>query len=255
MRLKIVLITLLLAACAAPTPPAAPLPWREPPSLLSDEDAYVVHTAVAVVAMSPPELRAFLAREGSLIAYMEPVGSLAPPAASDPLEGDWPEAGARRRLTLADGHQLLERSHKNETRDFRYQAFGFTNAAGRGVDHIYADWTLTEVPDGTHFEWTYRLVPKNPIARVFVRRFRDRELAPFMQGTLDRMAVAARGAQDDADRPPVTRGERSSRRGRGPRSGRRRPRAARGSRRGALRPRGRRARASPRGAGRPPHLG
>ena len=114
----------------------------------------MVHTAVtvAVVSMSPPELRAFLAREGRLIAYMESVGSLTPPASSDPLEGDWPEAGARRRLTLADGHQPLERGLKNETRDFRYQPSGFTNAAGQGLDYIYADWTLTEVPDGTRFE-------------------------------------------------------------------------------------------------------
>lgn len=189
MRSQLAALSLLLAACSTPEVPTTPVAWSDPPPLLTDEDDYVSNTASVTVPLDPAELRAFLSENGSLIAYMEPVGSIAPPSARTPIEGTWPDEGARRRLTLADGHQLLERSLKNETDDFRYQAFGFTNAAGRGVDHIYADWRLTPTPDGgTRFEWTYRLAPKNPVARLVVRRTRDRELAPFMQGTLDRMA-------------------------------------------------------------------
>ncbi|MEM9839956.1 MAG: SRPBCC family protein [Pseudomonadota bacterium] len=185
-------IALALAACASPAPPSEPIAWFDPPELLEDESQYVVSHASVTVPMTPTELRAFLAGRGSLIRYMEPVGSIAPPVDEIPLEGIWPEQGARRILIQQDGHQILEHSLKNETRDFRYQAFGFTGSAARGVDHIYADWSLTPVESGTQFDWTYRVAPKNAVARIFVRRLRDNELRPFMQGAVDRMAEAAR---------------------------------------------------------------
>ncbi|MEM1396562.1 MAG: SRPBCC family protein [Pseudomonadota bacterium] len=203
MRSKVTIMAILatvLAACSS-EPPSEPIAWFDPPDLLENESDYVVSVASATVPMTPRELRAFLAGKGSLIKYMEPVGSIAPPIERTPISGTWPDEGARRRLTQADGHQLLERSLKNETSDFRYQAFGFTSSAGRGVDHIYADWSLTPVEKGTLLEWTYRVAPTNALTRIFVRRTRDNELRPFMQGTMDRMAAAALAAKASVEVP------------------------------------------------------
>ena len=176
-----------------------PLPGFDPPELLADEGDYVISVATATAPMTPSELRSYLAKNGSLIQYMEPVGSIAPPVERMPISGAWPEKGARRRLIQADGHQLLERSLKNEITDFRYQAFGFTSGAGRGVDHIYADWSLEPIEQGTRFEWTYRVAPKT---RLFVRL----SSAPLSgscsrscKATMDRMAAAVRSAKADQD--------------------------------------------------------
>ncbi|MEM1139228.1 MAG: SRPBCC family protein [Pseudomonadota bacterium] len=203
MKYRLVFVSLIaasLAACAPPAPPTEPVAWFDPPDLLADEKAYVVSIATTTVPMSPEELRAFLVDQGSLLVFMEPVGSIAPPVGQTAIEGVWPDEGARRRLIQQDGHQLLERSLKNETSDFRYQAFGFTSGIGRGVDHIYADWSLTPVEGGTQFDWTYRLAPKHALARIVVRRTRDNALQPFMQGTLDRMTLAAQATKSG----PVT---------------------------------------------------
>ncbi|MEO0400642.1 MAG: hypothetical protein AAF224_14625 [Pseudomonadota bacterium] len=195
---KLVLIifgVFALVACGTSTPPSEPIAWRDPPPLLEDESQYLTYTATVTVPMTSVELREFLQTEGSLIEFMEPVGSIAPPKERTAISGVWPEKGARRRLRQIDGHQILEVSLKNEVTDFRYQAFAFTGSAARGVDHIYADWSLIPTEDGVQFDWTYRLAPRNAIARIVLRRLRDRELAPFMQGAMDRMADAVRAAK------------------------------------------------------------
>ena len=128
---------------------------------------------------------------------MEPVGDLVAPVKRVPIRGIWPEEGARRSLVQQDVHQMLEHSLKNEMLDFRYQDFGFTGSAGRGVDHIYADWSLIPVEKGTDFVWTYRVAPKNRLARFFVRKNLSDQLQPFMQGAIDRMAIAARAHVED----------------------------------------------------------
>lgn len=184
----------LLASCGGAQAPTQPMDWHEPPALLEDDSGYITSIATATVPMTPPELREFLAGENSLIKYMEPVGSIAAPVERVPIEGTWPDEGARRRLVQRDGHQLLERSLKNELTDFRYQAFAFTSRAGWGVDHIYADWSLTPVENGTRFVWTYRVAPKSWLVTPILRRTRDKELRPFMQGAMDRMAKAARAS-------------------------------------------------------------
>lgn len=188
--LATLLLALPLVACGTATPPTEPIPWQDPPALLEDESRYISYTATATVPMEPNELRDYLKESGSLIKYMEPVGSIAPPKDSIALRGEWPDKGARRILIQVDDHQILERSLKNDVDDFRYQAFGFTGEAARGVDHIYADWSLTPVEGGTRFDWTYRFASKNFIARRVITGLRDEELAPFMQGTMDRMAEA-----------------------------------------------------------------
>ncbi|MEO0963175.1 MAG: SRPBCC family protein [Pseudomonadota bacterium] len=193
--LTALVLAALTAACAAQDAPTEPVAWVDPPEILSDESDYVISAATATVPLSPEELRAYLAENGSLIAFMEPVGSIAPPVDSQAIRGTWPDEGSRRRLIQVDGHQILERSLKNEVTDFRYQAFALTSGAGWAVDHIYADWSLTPVEGGTRFDWTYRVAPKYGILRVFMNRMRDNELHPFMQGAMDRMAAAVRTEQ------------------------------------------------------------
>ncbi len=189
---SIVLLALVLSACSTVKVPEQPLTWFEPPELLEDESRYISSVASATIPMTPVELREFLAGKNSLIKYMEPVGDIAPPVKRVPIEGVWPEQGARRSLVQQDGHQMLERSLRNELTDFRYQVFGLTSGASRGIDHIYADWSLEAVEGGTLFVWTYRVAPRYKIARPFVRRTLNNELQPFMQRAVDRMAVAAR---------------------------------------------------------------
>ncbi|MGF1543889.1 MAG: SRPBCC family protein [Parvularculaceae bacterium] len=106
--------------------------------------------------------------------------------------------GAARRLTLADGHYVIERVLENRPDFFKYQVWVFTNAAGRGVDQIVGEQRFTETADGVTFEWTYNIKPKNALTRIFVRRVANRDIRPFLQNGIDGFAAAARDRVDAA---------------------------------------------------------
>ena len=196
MRLPLLVSTLavILTGCGEPSIPTEPPKATPPPDVATS--GFLTAYAEQTIAMSVPEVRAFLADQ-PLISFLEPTENISNPVDGETLEGDWPEPGASRWLRLADGHYVVERILENEEDFFKYQVFVFTNAAGRGVDQIVGEQRFVAVEDGTRFEWTYNVLPANFVARQFVRNNMD-EIGVYISGGLERFAVAANAsvAQD-----------------------------------------------------------
>ncbi|MEM1148409.1 MAG: SRPBCC family protein [Pseudomonadota bacterium] len=189
MRLSLIALTALLANCtSAVTPPETPPAYSEPPPLA--DEGYISVVTSADVPMSVAELRAFLL-DRPFISFLEATETISPPVAEEPLRGDWLTPGAVRRLQLQDGHYVIERVLENEPERFTYQAWVFTNAAARGVNHIFGEQRFVALgPDETRFEWTYNVKPKSSVTAFFVRR-QVPELTEFMQVGTQSMAAAA----------------------------------------------------------------
>ena len=189
MRLTVIAFTALLASCTSSiSPPDAPPSYSEPPPLA--ETGYVTVVTSADIPMSVPELRAFLL-ERPFISFLEATDSISPPVAEETLRGEWLTPGAVRRLELEDGHYVIERVLENEPELFSYQAWIFTNAAARGVNHILGEQRFIALsPDETRFEWTYNVKPKSSFTALFVRR-QVPELTEFMDTGTQAMAAAA----------------------------------------------------------------
>ena len=197
MRLPLIAFAALVASCtSAITPPETPPAYSEPPPLA--DDGYVTVVTSAEIPMSVSDLRAFLI-DRPFITFLEATESISPPISEQPLSGEWLTPGAVRRLQLADGHYVIERVLENEPELFSYQAWVFTNAAARGVNHIFGEQRFIALsPEQTRFEWTYNVKPKSAVTAFFVRR-QVPELTQFMDvGTLA-MAAAAAGVATRAD--------------------------------------------------------
>ena len=188
MRLHPLAATLLVAACTS-GPPDVP-PGAGTPPEPTTECAIVIEMAERV-ALPPEGVRAAL-EESPLIYHLTAEGGIAPPVADEVLVGDWPEPGAARRLTLADGHFVVERVLVNEPRLFRYQVYTLTNAAGRGVEQIVGEQRFVPDEGGTRFEWDYAVVPRGALARLFVRREAD-ALEAYLSRGLASFAARASG--------------------------------------------------------------
>lgn len=189
MRNVIAVLTLItLAACSNAAPPDTPPKLVAPPEVATSgfEAAYVEQT----IPMTVPQLRQFM-DEQPLISFLKPTENIANPIDSEILQGTWAEPGAIRRLQLADGHYVIERILDNEPEFFQYQIFVFTNATGRGVEQIVGEQRFVPVEGGTRFEWTYQVLPKNFVTRLFVRRSMD-EIETYISDGLAGFANAAR---------------------------------------------------------------
>ena len=112
--------------------------------------------------LTVPQLRQFL-EERPLIAFLEPTGNISNPVATEIIRGEWPRPGATRRLTLADGHFVIERVIDNREDLFRYQLFVFTSATGRGVEQIVGEQRFVATENGSRFEWTSRRYFPSPL--------------------------------------------------------------------------------------------
>jgi hypothetical protein len=192
MRYSFIAFVALLASCtSAITPPEVAPEYSDPPPLA--EAGYVSIVTSADIPMSVSDLRAYLI-EQPFISFLEATETISPPVAEETLRGDWLTPGAVRRLQLADGHYVIERVLENEPELFSYQAWVFTNAAARGVDHIFGEQRFIALsPNETRFEWTYNVKPKSGITAFFVRR-QVPELTEFMDTGTQSMAAAAREA-------------------------------------------------------------
>ena len=189
MRFSLIAAAALLASCtSAIAPPDTPPGYSEPPPLV--EDGYVTVVTTADIPMSVADLRAFLL-EQPFIGFLEPTENLSPPVKAETLRGEWLTPGAVRRLQLSDGHYVIERVLENEPELFSYQAWVFTNEAGRGVNHILGEQRFIALgPDETKFEWTYNIKPKSVVTAPFVRR-QVPEIRTFMDAGTQAMAAAA----------------------------------------------------------------
>ena len=197
MRLPLIAFAALVASCtSAITPPETPPAYSEPPPLAAD--GYVTVVTSAEIPMSVSDLRAFLI-DRPFITFLEATESISPPVSEQPLSGEWLTPGAVRRLQLADGHYVIERVIENEPELFSYQAWVFTNAAARGVNHIFGEQRFIALsPEQTRFEWTYNVKPKSAVTAFFVRR-QVPELTQFMDVGTHAMAAAAAEVAPRAD--------------------------------------------------------
>ena len=197
MRLPLIAFAALVASCtSAITPPETPPAYSEPPPLA--DDGYVTVVTSAEIPMSVSDLRAFLI-DRPFITFLEATESISPHVSEQPLSGEWLTPGAVRRLQLADGHYVIERVLENEPELFSYQAWVFTNAAARGVNHIFGEQRFIALsPEQTRFEWTYNVKPKSAVTAFFVRR-QVPELTQFMDVGTQAMAAAAAEVATRAD--------------------------------------------------------
>ncbi len=183
-------LAMLLASCGQPEVPTSPPQLTTPPAVATSGflTAYVEDT----IPMDRATLRRFM-EEQPIVDFLEPTESISNPVEFEVLEGTWPEPGATRRVRLADGHYVIERVLENDPGYFSYQIFVFTNATGRGVDQIVGEQRFVPVDGGTRFEWTYKVRPKNVLARQVVRA-NMAEIESYISGGLQGFAAAARTA-------------------------------------------------------------
>ena len=72
-------------------------------------------------------------------------------------------------MKLADGHYVIERVVENRADFFKYQLFVFTNSTGRGVEQVVGEQRFIATENGTRFEWSYKVRPRNFVTRQIVR--------------------------------------------------------------------------------------
>ncbi|MEM9285195.1 MAG: hypothetical protein AAGA39_04865 [Pseudomonadota bacterium] len=193
MRRSLVLIALVLASCTSSQPPDVPPPYVDPPEVATD--GFVSTVSVVDVPMGLEDFRAFLI-EQPFIGFLAPTETIFPPVSEEALQGEWLNVGAVRRLTLGDGHYVIERVLENEPEIFRYQVWVFTNDAARGVEQIVGEQRFTRINGRTtRFEWSYNVKPRSFLTRPFVKQ-RQPELQRFMDnGTAALAAGVAEAAK------------------------------------------------------------
>src|SRR5665213_2711302 len=68
--------------------------------------------------------------------------------------GKWDRPGQTRQLMLSDGGWVIEHTTNVEPYAFfAYNLTDFQKIFGKLVDHARAEWTFSEVPDGTAILW------------------------------------------------------------------------------------------------------
>lgn len=111
---------------------------------------------------------------------------------TDPLQGEWGDAGARRRVVLEDGHYSAEEILVNEPpRLFRYQVWGYTNFGRLMIDSAIGEFTFEDVDGMTEVTWTYSFYPTVGMVRPVLSSFVDGTWSEFMRNTLATMKAAA----------------------------------------------------------------
>lgn len=187
-------LMLALAACSGnPAPPASPPPLTEAPPIEEGWHATYRTTKVFDAPLEP--LLAWLSSgEEPLLASMEETDRIKKPVDLKVVKGTWPEAGAVRWLKFSDGHYTYERVLVSELpARFQYQVFGLTSEAADHITYARGEQRWRTLPDGrTELTWTYELRPNSIIKRPFVQDFLDKEMKPFMDGALERVAERAK---------------------------------------------------------------
>ncbi|MEL6688000.1 MAG: hypothetical protein AAFP97_10315 [Pseudomonadota bacterium] len=180
-----------LAACGTIEPPAVPpSDFSSYPSLA--EDGYATMTISRDFPMELTALRSFLDEDNRIVANFEPTESIAMPVDTVYFDGNWPEVGATRRVEQDDGHFVLERVLVSQPDRFEYQIWGFTGAVGNNVDHVHGVMEFIPVSDSeTRMNWSYKVKPNAGWKRPLVQRFVDREIEPFLTGSIDKTVEQA----------------------------------------------------------------
>ncbi len=169
--------------------PMGPPDGTNPPPLADDGD-YLTNTESVIFNGSRDEVLAFMADPG-LTSFLKPSGRI--PAITDVnvLSGTWGEAGAVRRVSLADGGYTAERMLESNRDIFSYQIWDLTSWSGRAIDHIRGDIWYEDVCNGqTRMSWSYSILPKTGLLSGPIRTFLKEDFQPFMENGLNDMAAA-----------------------------------------------------------------
>ena len=159
-----------------------------PPALATDK-LYQTNRVSAAVPGNISDVRAFIDANPitDFVATTEAIPSI---EGITVLSGTWPEVGAVRRVDLEGGHYVLERVLVNKADNFVYQIWNITAPAGRFIDHIKGEFRYIQEGDTTQITWDYNIKPAAFFARPFIRRYLDRDFAPFMQAGMTGLAEA-----------------------------------------------------------------
>ncbi len=187
--LLIVVIAGLAAAAVVVRPTGAPDYTEEPPAL--HESGHVEHVTSQIFPMPLDAFQAWRA-DNLIVDFLEPTARIPAVERVTLLEGDWTEAGDRRRVDLAGGHSAAEQILELSETRFRYQIWGATTSARYVIDHVEGIFDYQDQGDGTtRVTWTYRMAPKAFFTRPVLEGFMETDFAPFMENGLARMAEAA----------------------------------------------------------------
>jgi len=189
MRLFLGLLVLVVAAALAVGVylfrPLGPPDADTPPELLT-LSAYAQHSYSRTVPGTPQDLRAWM-EDNSLLDYLTATETVPAVSGNEPIEGDWDNPGAKRRVLLASGEYAVERVLLNTTEAFEYQVWNFTTPTARLVDHAYAVQTFRPVDGGTKMTWTYHMTPKIGILKGMIGDFLTNDFGPFMEQGMNAM--------------------------------------------------------------------
>jgi hypothetical protein len=99
--------------------------------------------------------------------------------------GNWDKPGQTRQLMLSDGGWVVEHTMNVEpNRFFAYNLTDFQKVFGHLVDHARAEWTFSEVADGTNIHWSYTFFPKSAGARPVLALIIRLLWGPYMRKVL-----------------------------------------------------------------------
>ncbi|BAM03736.1 SRPBCC family protein [Phycisphaera mikurensis] len=184
-------------AAGGAAPASSPLPeatWPAPPRVAERGAASVVIEHSFAVPLV--ELRRFLRGGERIAAAVEASERMPARTGAEAVAGVWPEAGAVRRVTFADGGHAWERVLPSDSpHRFRWQTWGHTGPAGVHVAYAVGEHAWSTPGEGvSRLVWTHTLHPNHPLKRFLVQRFADRDLAPRLEAALERVAAAAEEA-------------------------------------------------------------
>ena len=198
--------TVMAFGSGDPEPPTTlPTPDTQPAPAIDAAANYASHTVVREFPMDRVTLMEWMRPSGfqsedpngfgRIVLAMEPTDAITPPVEATYFTGQWPEAGAVRRIGFPDGHVALERVLTNDLpASFTYQTWGYTTKAGRNIDYVLGEQIFDELPDGTtRMTWTYSLKPTQGWKRRFVQGFVDSDVGPFLEQAMDVVVADALG--------------------------------------------------------------
>jgi hypothetical protein len=180
----------------SPAPPKTPLAFVAPPPV--EQGFHAVNVTTRQINSDIVSFRTWM-DQGQMVKALRSTDAIAKPAQIDYLSGTWPAVGAVRRVRLEDGHYVLEQVLVNEFPGvFRYQVWGFTNAAGNLVKYAVGEFRYVALAaDKTQFTWTYRMRPRSALLRPIINNFVANRFAPFMEGGMQGVAAGAPQLRSD----------------------------------------------------------
>jgi Polyketide cyclase / dehydrase and lipid transport len=114
--------------------------------------------------------------------------------------GAWDKPGQTRQLMLSDGGWVREKTTNVEPYGFfAYNLSDFQKVFSKLVEYARAEWTFTEVAEGTTIHWSYTFFPLNVLARPALALIVRLLWGPYMRKVLPKIVdeVERQSAADE----------------------------------------------------------